>query len=342
MLTIENIHVNQNTKTVLITGVLGFIGGHTAKAFKQAGYRVIGIDREWTMKEGSFFCDMLFIDDFVNIGSTVAVKEQVDSIIHIAGTSLVGPSLKDPGEYYSNNVAKTNQMLDDLASAGWKGNIVFSSSAATYGNDCPIPIKETAIGTPVSPYGHSKKMCEYVIADHVRAYGHKGIALRYFNACGCDPDGELGNIWNDSHLIPRVIQSVLEKQPLTIFGNDFATKDGTCIRDYLHVSDIAQAHLQAVNLCDSLDKTTFRAYNLGTGQGFSNLEIARTVEEVTGFKLNSQFGPRRLGDPDKLIADPSNFINDTGWVPRHSDLVNLVKTTHTWMKELYETQTISI
>ena len=342
MLTIENIHVNQNTKTVLITGVLGFIGGHTAKAFKQAGYRVIGIDREWTMKEGSFFCDMLFIDDFVNIGSTVAVKEQVDSIIHIAGTSLVGPSLKDPGEYYRNNVAKTNQMLDDLASAGWTGNIVFSSSAATYGNDCAIPIKETAIGTPVSPYGHSKKMCEYIIADHVRAYGHKGIALRYFNACGCDPDGELGNIWNDSHLIPRVVQSVLENEPLTIFGNDFATKDGTCIRDYLHVSDIAQAHLRAVELCDSLDKTTFRVYNLGTGQGFSNLEIARTVEEVTGSKLNYSFGPRRLGDPDQLTADPSNFVNDTGWIPKHSNLVTLVKSTHTWMKELYETQTTSV
>ena len=342
MLTTENILVNQNTKTVVITGVLGFIGSHTAKAFKQAGYRVIGIDREWTMKEGSSFCDMLFIDDFVNIAAAVAVKEKADAIIHIAGTSLVGPSLKDPGEYYRNNVAKTNQMLDDLASTGWRGNIVFSSSAATYGNDCSVPIKETAVGIPVSPYGYSKKMCETVIADHVRAYGHRGVALRYFNAAGCDPDGELGNIWNDSHLIPRVIQSALEKQPLTIFGNDFSTKDGTCVRDYLHVSDIAQAHLRAVELCDSLDKTTFRAYNLGIGQGFSNLEITRTVEEVTGLKLNSTFGPRRLGDPDKLIADPSNFINDTGWTPKFSNLEILVKTTHTWMKELYETQTTSV
>lgn len=342
MLTTENILVNQNTKTVIITGVLGFIGSHTAKAFKQAGYCVIGIDREWTMKEGSAFCDQLFIDDFVNITANIVKVNKVDAIIHIAGTSLVGPSLTNPGEYYRNNTAKTNQMLDDLASAGWTGSIVFSSSAATYGNDCPVPIKETAVGIPVSPYGYSKKMCETVIADHAQAYGHCGIALRYFNAAGCDPDGELGNIWNDSHLIPRVIQSALENQPLTIFGNDFATRDGTCVRDYLHVLDIADAHLRAVELCNSLDKTTFRAYNLGTGRGFSNLEIARAVEEVTGLELNSTFGPRRLGDPDELIADPSNFINDTGWTPKYSNLEILVETTYTWMKELYETQTARI
>jgi UDP-glucose-4-epimerase GalE len=333
MLTTENIHVNQNTKTVIITGALGFIGSHTAKAFRLAGYHVIGIDREWTIPQGSEFIDQLFIDDFVKITSIIAANNNVEAIIHIAGTSLVGPSLSNPGEYYDNNVAKTNTMLEDLARQNWQGKIVFSSSAATYGNNCDVPIVETAEGVPVSPYGHSKKMCEYIIADHVRAYGHKGIALRYFNACGCDTDGQLGNLWNDSHLIPRVVQSVLENTTLTIFGNDFNTKDGTCVRDYLHVSDIAQAHLQAVELCNSIDNGTFRAYNLGTGQGFSNLDIARSVEQATGIDVNYKFGPRRLGDPDELVADPTKFIKDTEWNPQHSDLSTIVSTTYNWMKK---------
>jgi UDP-glucose-4-epimerase GalE len=325
--------VNQNTKTVIITGALGFIGSHTAKAFRLAGYQVIGIDREWTIPQGSEFIDQLFIDDFVKITSIIAANNNVEAIIHIAGTSLVGPSLSNPGEYYDNNVAKTNTMLEDLARQNWQGKIVFSSSAATYGNNCDVPIVETAEGVPVSPYGHSKKMCEYIIADHVRAYGHKGIALRYFNACGCDTDGQLGNLWNDSHLIPRVVQSVLENTTLTIFGNDFDTKDGTCVRDYLHVSDIAQAHLQAVELCNSIDNGTFRAYNLGTGQGFSNLDIARSVEQATGIDVNYEFGPRRLGDPDELVADPTKFIKDTEWNPQHSDLSTIVSTTYNWMKK---------
>lgn len=319
-------------KTVIITGVLGFIGSHTAKAFKKAGYKVIGIDREWTMKEGSFFCDELFIDDFVNITATVAITEKVDAIIHIAGTSLVGPSLKDPGEYYRNNTAKTNQMLDDLATSGWYGRIVFSSSAATYGNSCDVPIVESAEGIPVSPYGHSKKMCEYVIADHTRAFGHKSIALRYFNACGCDGDADLGNIWNDTHLVPRVVQAILEEETFTINGSDFSTGDGTCVRDYLHVTDIANAHVQAVVLCDDFNPGTFKAYNLGTGHGYSNLEITQAVKQVTGSNLKINFGPRREGDPDKLIADPSAFIRDANWAPIHSNLLTIVETTYNWMK----------
>ena len=324
--------MNQNTKTVIITGVLGFIGGHTAKAFKKAGYKVIGVDRAWTMKEGSFFCDELFIDDFVNIVANIVMTDKVDAIIHIAGTSLVGPSLKDPGEYYRNNTAKTNQMLDDLALCGWAGKFVFSSSAATYGNDCPVPIIESAQGIPVSPYGQSKKMCEYVIADHTRAFGHKSIALRYFNACGCDGDAELGNVWNDTHLIPRVVQAILEKQSFTINGSDFSTRDGTCIRDYLHVTDIANAHVQSVELCDKLSNGEFRAYNLGTGHGYSNLEITQAVKHVTESNLKINFGPRREGDPDELIADPSAFIKDANWAPIHSNLLTIVETTYNWMK----------
>ena len=326
--------MTKNTKQVIITGAMGFIGSHTAKAFRRAGYRVIGIDREITIPAAAQFLDELIVDDFVNITAKVAKINNVDAIIHIAGTSLVGPSIDNPGEYYNNNVAKTNQMLDDLALAEWTGTIIFSSSAATYGNDCIVPIAESAQGIPVSPYGHSKKMCEYIIESHVRAYGHKGIALRYFNASGCDPEGELGNNWNDTHLIPRVVQSALEKSTLTINGNDFLTPDGTCIRDYLHVSDIADAHVQALLLANTLDYSTFKAYNLGTGKGISNIEILQAVNSAIGQAVDYNFGPRRFGDPDKLIADPQCFISDTQWKPKYSQLDTIVSTTLDWMKRI--------
>lgn len=325
--------MNQNIKKVIITGAMGFIGSHTAKAFQQAGYYVIGIDRTWTIPDAALFVDELIVDDFVNITANVANINKVDTIIHIAGTSLVGPSIANPGEYYDNNVAKTNRMLDELATLGWKGTIIFSSSAATYGNDCVVPIVESAQGIPVSPYGHSKKMCEYVIESHVYAHRYKGIALRYFNACGCDSDGELGNNWNDTHLIPQVVQSVLEKRTLTINGNNFLTKDGTCIRDYLHVSDIASAHLEAADLAKTLDRGTFKAYNLGTGQGISNLEIVKAVESATGLDIDYELGPRRFGDPDELIADPTKFMSDTQWRPKYSQLETIVSTTLSWMEE---------
>jgi len=325
--------VNQNTKKVIITGAMGFIGSHTAKAFQQAGYYVIGIDRTWTIPDASMFVNELIIDDFVNITATAANINKVDTIIHIAGTSLVGPSIANPGEYYDNNVAKTNRMLDELATLGWKGTIIFSSSASTYGNDCDVPITESAQGIPVSPYGHSKKMCEYVIESHAHAHRFKGIALRYFNACGCDPDGELGNNWNDTHLVPRVVQSVLERRTLTINGNDFSTIDGTCVRDYLHVSDIASAHVQAVYLAETLDRGAFKAYNLGTGQGISNLEIVKAVEAATGLDVDYELGPRRFGDPDELIADPNKFMSHTQWQPKYSQLETIVSTTLDWMEK---------
>jgi len=325
--------VNQNTKRVIITGAMGFIGSHTAKAFQQAGYYVIGIDRALTIPDAAAFVNEMIIDDFVNVTAKVAEINNIGTIIHIAGTSLVGPSIADPGEYYDNNVAKTNQMLEELSKRGWKGTIVFSSSAATYGNDCTVPIVEEANGIPVSPYGHSKKMCEYVIESHAHAHGFKGIALRYFNACGCDPDNKLGNNWNDTHLIPRVVQSVLEGTTLTINGNDFPTNDGTCIRDYLHVSDIADAHVKAVKLANKLNSGTFKAYNLGTGVGISNLEIVQAVSNA-GLKVDYKFGPKRFGDPAELIANPTQFMSNTGWDPKYSKLETIVSTTVKWMENL--------
>lgn len=322
--------MSQSIKTVIITGAMGFIGSHTAKAFRRAGYRVIGIDRESTIPAAAQFLDELIVDDFVNITAKVAKINNVDAIIHIAGTSLVGPSIANPGEYYDNNVAKTNQLLEDLAQAEWTGKIVFSSSAAVYGNNYTRPWKETDPKNPISPYGHSKSMCEQIINDHARAHGHRAIALRYFNACGCDPDGDLGNVWNDTHLVPSMVQATLEEKTMTVNGVDFPTPDGSCIRDYLHVSDIAEAHVLAISLGDSLDKSEFRVYNLGTGKGISNLEIVRGTQKGTLFTI----GPKRFGDPGELIADPNLFMSDTGWKPKYSQLDTIVSTTFNWMKDL--------
>lgn len=329
--------MSQSIKTVIITGAMGFIGSHTAKAFRRAGYRVIGIDREMTIPSAAHFLDELIVDDFVNITATVAKINNVDAIIHIAGTSLVGPSIADPGEYYRNNTAKTNQMLDDLALAGWTGTLIFSSSAAVYGNDYVRRWVETDRINPISPYGHSKAMCEQIIRDHTHAYGHRSIALRYFNACGCDPDGELGNVWDDTHLVPRVVQNMLKDQTVVINGGNFKTEDGTCVRDYVHVSDIADAHVRAVELCSkSLDKSEFRVYNIGTGTGISNLEIVLSLEMATDQTVKYSIGPRRSGDPDELVADPARFKADTGWEPKHSHLANIAFTTFNWSKQFKE------
>lgn len=322
---------------VLITGASGFIGSHTAKEFKKAGWHVIGLDREITIPESTLFFDYFIKDDYVNMAAFVAATEKVDAIIHIAATSLVGPSILNPSEYYSNNVSKTNQMLHDLHKNGWNKTIVFSSSASVYGNNdikFDQPLLETDEKNPVSPYGRTKLMCEQIIQDHCYAYGFKGIALRYFNASGCDVDGRLGNKVNDSHLIPQIIESIITNKTFTVFGSDFNTPDGTCLRDYLNVNDIANAHLEAVRLAETLDSNTFNVYNLGTGSGYTNLEIVKAVERFTGNNVKLIKGPRREGDPDARVADPTKFINATAWRPTNSSLEQIVTTTYNWMKKL--------
>ena len=318
------------SKTVIITGATGFIGSHTAKTFKRAGYKVIGVDTKFTIPESTQFIDDLVIDDYEITSELVNIND-VSAIIHIAGTSLVGPSIDNPHEYYENNVSKTNRMLLGLKNRKWKGTLVFSSSAAVYGNT--YPYSEHVLLTPINPYGRTKLMCEQIISDSCNAYGMRGVALRYFNACGCDIDGDLGNAKYDTHLIPVIIEKILTKDKFYINGNDFDTKDGTCVRDYLHVNDIADAHLEAVCLAESFDKYKFNAYNLGTGIGYSNLDIVTNCEQIIGESLDYRMGPRRVGDPDKLVANPGLFMSSTNWKPKYSDLETIVKTTYDWMKK---------
>lgn len=330
---IGRILLNKNNK-IIVTGALGFIGSHTCKALKEAGYHVIGIDRSIdNVPRGTRYLDTFIKDDFASIAASLAIDTNARAIIHIAGTSLVGPSFSNPGEYYSNNVAKTNTMMEQLRMGGWSGTVVFSSSAAVYGNDYSTLLTEELTKNPISPYGKSKAMCEEVIKDHCTAHGIKGIALRYFNACGCDPQGTLGNPKYDTHLIPRIIESIIAKQKFVLNGSDFDTADGTCLRDYLHVTDIAEAHVKSIELADKLDHRLFQVYNLGTGIGYSNLEVVNACEKLIG-QLKYSYSSRRPGDPDKLIADPTKFKLETNWSHKYSDLETIIKTTYNWMKNL--------
>lgn len=321
-------------KQVVITGAMGFVGSHTAKVFKAAGYKVTGIDWNDTIPAATMYLDSWIKDDFVNV-IAVAAKENIP-IIHCAGTSLVGPSMLNPGEYYNNNSAKTNDALTKLTRAGWHGTFVFSSSAATYG----IPenardIREDSSQHPISPYGWSKLFGERIIQDHCRANGTmRGVALRYFNACGCDPDGTLGHTVNDTHLIPRILSAHQNGKPFTMYGNDYATPDGTCIRDYLHVMDIARAHLAAVEFGDNAEPGGFSAYNLGTGYGLSNSVVLEACSSIVGQPIEHVFVDRRVGDPDALVANSDRFKEATGWFPDNSDISTIVKTTWNWQKNL--------
>lgn len=322
-------------KIVVITGATGFIGSHTAKVFKQAGYQVIGVDLTFTIPESTKFLDQILVADFVDVATVAIDQNQADAVIHCAGTSLVGPSISDPYTYYWNNSSKTNKLFDQLTKIGWRGKFVFSSSAAIYG----IPnsnqqLFETDQQQPINPYGQSKLFCEHIIKDHCRAHGFKGIALRYFNAAGCDADKDLGHIANDTHMIPRVLSAHRTGQTFNLYGDDYHTPDGTCIRDYLHVTDIAQAHLEAVCLAESMKSGEFRAYNLGTGQGHSNKEIVDVCSRVVGQEIDFKYGPRRLGDPDYLVANSALFQNDTSWSPRNSSIENIVATAWGWERNL--------
>lgn len=314
---------------VAITGAAGYIGGQTALRFKDLGYNVLGVDRSWQnalwMQKS---VDMIIPGDITSDVFAEHVKSlNCQAVIHIAGTSLVGPSVRDPAPYYQNNVANTALLLKKLSEHGWTGPIVFSSSAAVYGNPSSTrPLLESDIGEPCSPYGWSKWMAEQVLRDTAAAYGHSVVALRYFNACGADHKQRHGQVKGATHIIARIMESFVNGTDFKLNGQDYSTPDGTCVRDYLHVEDIAQAHVDAIGIADRY----FQAFNLGTGQGYSNLEIMQAAEQIVGKELNYTVGPRRAGDPAQLIACPDAFIRRSRWVPANSKLDNIIKTGWQW------------
>jgi UDP-glucose-4-epimerase GalE len=292
-------------KTVVVTGASGYIGGQISIMLHDAGYRVVGIDLRNYPSHLSGVFDRFVHNDFAsNPGLNTLIQEQPDAIMHCAATSLVGPSITNPDEYYDNNVVKTLRMLDIVTQAIPRTRVIFSSSAAVYGNPIMNPCNEVDPKEPISPYGESKLMTEMILASYHKAYALDYVAFRYFNACGADPQGRHGEEPRGTHIIARILESIRDNKVFELYGNDYPTPDGTCIRDYVHVEDIARAHLLALN-----SKISSGVYNLGSNQGHSNHEILMVTQQVVGKLPEVQVANRREGDPAGLTASSSKFGN---------------------------------
>jgi UDP-glucose 4-epimerase len=312
-------------KTVIVTGAAGYIGGQTALLLKDAGHEVYGIDRkELPVHLRGVPNGFLYQDFASDVALAWIIAKQPNAIIHCAGTSLVGPSMTDPSEYYNNNVVKTLRLLDIVKQSMPRCRFVFSSSAATYGEPIMLPVHEVDPAEPVSPYGQSKLMVDMMLQSYHRAYGLDYVSFRYFNACGADPQGRHGQAPNGTHLISRVLESTRDDQEFTLNGVDFATADGTCIRDYVHVNDIARAHSLAI-----YHDVPSGVYNLGSNEGTSNREIIAAAERITGKKLKVVLGEARPGDPPMLTASAAKFGMVAGeW--RHHTLDDMIQHAWNW------------
>ena len=330
--------MNQNTKKILVTGGCGYIGSHVARAFKNEGHTVHindRVQRNHTLQS----CDLWWLDDFSSTASLAGiVRENYDVIVHCAGTSLVGPSVLSPDEYWDNNVAKLIKLLDTLKQANQKPLMMFSGSAAVYGEPIELPIPETHPQNSISPYGNTKATAEHILEDYANAYGIPAMVFRFFNACGAEPfNYDLGQEPNATHIVGRVLESALSDSEFTINGDDFDTEDGTCVRDYIHVWDIARAHVMGAEKHWSSD-VGFQVMNLGTRTGISNKEIANYVKTKYNFNKIS-YGPRRAGDPGKLIADPTLANTWLGWQPEYSSIETIIDSAYKWYTQQWKEHT---
>jgi len=320
-----------SNKYVLVTGGAGYIGSHACKALAAAGYAPVVFDNlvyghEWAVRWGPL--EQGDLTDSVQLKELFS-KYHFEAVMHFAAYAYVGESVEQPGKYYRNNVAGTLNLLDAMVMNDVK-RIVFSSTCATYGEPECMPIPETHAQQPINPYGASKLMVERMLADFDIAHGLKHIALRYFNAAGADPDGEIGEAHDpETHLIPLVLDAAAGlRDSITVNGDDYDTPDGTCIRDYIHVSDLADAHVLALqSLLRGADSAV---YNLGNGQGYSILEVIDTVRRVSGCSFPVVTGSRRAGDPDRLIGDASLICARLGWHPTFGSLESIIETAWHW------------
>lgn len=326
-------------RAVLVTGGAGYIGSHVCKALARAGYLPVAYDSLACGHASAVKWGPLEVGDIRDASRLSAVirKSGATAVIHLAAFAYVGESVTDPAKYYRNNVAGSLVLLEAMRSCG-VNRIVFSSTCATYGVPDTVPITEDAPQNPVNPYGASKLMIERMLADYRTAYGLQSVSLRYFNAAGADPDGELGEDHDpETHLIPLVLDAAAGVRPhITIFGDDYETSDGTCVRDYIHVSDLADAHVLALR---GLEKGTLSrgAYNLGTGQGHSVAGVIDAARKITGQRVTACKGPRRPGDPAVLLADPSRARAELGFSPRFSRIEDMILSAWRWHSRSAET-----
>jgi len=305
---------------VLVTGAGGYIGSQTCKELKRLGYEVVANDRQLVKHE---YQDAIEMGSYANIRNTVL--ETVDAIIHIGATSLVGPSVENPAMYYQNNVGGTMDLLDRCRETGVK-KFIFASSAACYGEPENGVCTIADGNTPSNPYGWTKRMTEVMLSDYAKAYGIDSVSLRFFNVAGADSDGEMGQEKQATHIIARAMESAMANDTFTLFGTDYPTKDGTCIRDYIHVEDIARAIGCSIDFLNS--NAGAHVFNLGSGTGYSNLEIIEAINANIPLTVNLVHGPKRPGDPPCLIADTTE-TKILGWQPIHK-LDKIVQTAYNW------------
>jgi UDP-glucose-4-epimerase GalE len=318
---------------ILVTGGAGYIGSHAVSLFLARGHEVHVYDNLSMGHRASVPADRLIVADLSETHrlDQALVEHRIDAVVHFAAAAFVGESVAHPAKYYQNNVVNTLGLLDAVRRHGIK-RFVFSSTCATYGVPHSVPITEDQPQKPINPYGNGKLATEFALSDYAAAYGWGFAALRYFNAAGASPDGSIGEDHDpETHLIPLVLQAAAGRRPaVQVFGTDYATPDGTCIRDYIHVDDLAEAHLLAL---EKLSPGVALKLNLGTGRGYSVREVIRVAEEVTGRKVPVAEVPRRAGDPPILVAAADRARRELGWQPRYTELRPIVDTAWKWHRE---------
>lgn len=315
---------------VLVTGGAGYIGSHTAKELQRQGYTPVVMDslvcgHQSAVKWGPFYhCDILETEKVIQ----VIRDEKIEVVVHFAAFSVVGDSVREPLKYYENNVLGSLSLLKAMNKTGLK-KIIFSSTCATYGEPSSSPILESFVQQPLHPYGRSKLMVENILKDYVSAHQFSVTVLRYFNAAGADRDLEIGESHDpETRLIPLAIEAAHDpKKALTIYGDDYPTSDGTGVRDYIHVSDLARVHILAL---EHLKPNLVSCYNLGTGHGYSVKEVIDRISLVTGKKVNIKIGKRRPGDPPILVASGEKADQELKWKPVESDLSHIIETANKW------------
>lgn len=311
---------------IVVTGAAGFIGGQTVLELITARHSVLAIDRSMERNDLRDCGAKWLTADFAGEVALDNIRTfQPDAIIHCAGTSLVGPSMTNPAEYYNNNFVRTKLLCDSLMKLEHRPRLIFSSSAATYGNPIMTPCQEIDPTEPISPYGQSKLMIEWMLEAYHRAYGLDYVAFRYFNACGADSKARHGQRAGATHIIARVLESIRNNSRFVLNGDSFETQDGTCVRDYIHVEDLAQAHILATN-----PNIACGVYNLGTNHATSNRQVIEMAQSVTGQTVDLEIGPARPGDPAMLTADAGKFTKASGWQPRYN-LQHMILHSWTWL-----------
>jgi len=317
---------------ILICGGAGYIGSHMVKMLAGQGHQVTVFDNLSTGHKEAVSCgvelvqgDLLCPEDLAALFS----RQHFDAVMHFSAKSLVGESVMNPALYYANNVVGTINLLDAMRDHG-VSKFIFSSSASIFGNPLQERINESHPQAPINPYGETKLMVEHILRDYHMAYGLRSVSLRYFNAAGADPGGEIGESHQpETHLLPNVLCSLLsEQRELKVFGREYKTPDGTCVRDYIHINDLCEAHLLALSFLEN--NAGAHGFNLGNGNGFSVLEIIHSAEQVTGRKIAFTYAPPRSGDPATLVADSARAMEKLAWQPKYTKIDDIIATAWQW------------